>query len=114
MFPEAPERFVAAPALSHKLHREAPTGAVDPVTADPASKDFNPGGRVVSSSRKLYTDDGAQRCFLMVSLLQRPATCEFGQSAALILYVSQLLLLSGLLLQSFDQAFHGHRPRSLD
>jgi hypothetical protein len=34
VFPEAPERFFRPLAvLSHKLHREAPAGAVDPVTA---------------------------------------------------------------------------------
>jgi hypothetical protein len=36
LVPETPERRKAAPALSHELHREAPTGAVDPVTAGPA------------------------------------------------------------------------------
>jgi hypothetical protein len=34
VFPEAPERRLsAAPALSLEPHREAPVGAVDPVTA---------------------------------------------------------------------------------
>jgi len=39
LVPETPERREAAPALSHELHREAPTGAVDPVTACPGEFD---------------------------------------------------------------------------
>jgi hypothetical protein len=38
----APERHKAAPALSHKFHREALTDAVDPETAYSASKSLQP------------------------------------------------------------------------